>query len=97
MSKAPCAARRGRRCGSDQGRAPTTEVGRDQLAVNLLEDELRLDQMHAVALRAAHARWSQFGHAGVVEAADAQPGFDRRAGGGDRRAWLTGMDRDAER
>ena len=83
---------------TDQWHPPATEIGGDQLAVGgHLEDELRLDQMHAVARRAAEPGRAKLGHAGVVERHRGVSRLDRVPGRRDARARLAGMDGLADR
>src|SRR6266550_2578140 len=79
---------------ADERHAPATEVGGDQLTVGSdFEDELRLDQMHAIALYAAVPGRAKLCHAGVVEARRGVRRLDRGPGRGDARARLARVDR----
>src|SRR5207248_548685 len=86
---------------AEQRRAPPAEVGADQLAlihraaafVQHLEDELRLDQVDAVALGAAVPGRPELGHSGVVEGHGPVRGLESASSRGDARARLPGVDR----
>src|SRR5579872_7124058 len=61
-----------------------------------LEDELRLDDVDPVTLRAAESGRAELGHPGVVERLRAVRGLDGRARRGDASAGLARVDRAAD-
>src|SRR5437667_12888554 len=73
-----------------------TKIRRYQLASrNYSENDLRRDQVHAVARRAAVARRSKLGHPGVIERHCGPGRLDRATCSGDARPRLTSMNRDS--
>src|SRR5437764_15095018 len=60
------------------------------------KDELRLDQVYAVARGARNAGRTKLSHARVVEAARAERPLDQVAGSRHARSWLAGVDRDPD-
>src|SRR5438105_3565022 len=92
---------------TDRRRAPAAEVREDELALPFvrdgavlctdLDDELALDEMHAVPRAAAESGRSDLRRAGVVERRDPEGLLDARPRRRDRRARLPGVDRDPQR
>src|SRR5712692_2843136 len=86
-----------------QWHAPAAKVRGDQLAFNggppsaveHFEDELGLDRVDAIPLRAAEAGRAELGHAGVVEARRGVGRLDGCTSRGDARAWLPRVERDS--
>src|SRR6267143_2520228 len=60
------------------------------------EDELRLDQMDAIASDTGDTGRTELGHPGVVEATSTERSLDQVAGGGNARAWFASMHGDPD-